>query len=332
MKVDLIIEDLKIIKNYVKDSNIVLYLLEKSDSNKPDKMRKLKKANVESSAKSFFSTILIKKLNSILKNDNEFSEYFNASVEENKNLYLEDTKKIPVLPHLIEQIKQNTNLETLTTLDEKSLRKYQGFLIEFFHKNKTRMLYFSRFEPGAKLTKGKFFLSFDKEIFSKVEGDLIRFNENIDFIYYSYFPESEQTEFVEKIVILNRKNTELLLNFKEIFKKETNKAFKQIEDSPYISITDKAKEEVANDTNFIKRIAVANSKGLFNDLSIQQFKNAYENIDGIKYKINGDRITIISKEQFDHILDVLERNHVVDFQNSSSLFKAKTKKPMKRKK
>ena len=311
------IANFKKIKQIVSNGHVGMFILKTTSSLKPDKMRDLFRVTVDGELPQHFRDLARKKMDWLI-NDPDLSvvEFFSDSARDRIIWTLTDMEVIPVLPPVLARIKQGSHVPTIPSFNETALEKLQSYAIEIKN-DKERIIYFRKYGKGSKISSTGLALLLKKGKFNKLDGDVFKFDNTIDCVYYEWDGQIG-------LYIINRDYFESIFSFYEVYKEESAAAQSILESSNLISITKGLFESIIEKRRYAKKIALINKKGNFDQIDLQKIQTLMVKAHNVfKFTIKDKKIIITDREALKDFLDVCEKHILADPFDENQLFRVK---------
>lgn len=277
--------------------NVQMCLLKKTASKKDEKKREILKVEVDGEVLTLFKENLIKKCNDILK-DNEltFIDFFSEDPEENVISVIEqkDMEAICTLNPIILQIKSDDDSKSVTDFNKSTLNNLQSYAISMsfiddISENKTEetCIYFRKYQVGSKIARSKNILELKKGKFNKIEGDIFKYDDVIDAIYYERLNLGSPDQSSSKIMFVrNLTNFEEIFSFEDFYKLNAKRAHDALLLYENIEIKEGLFEKITCNKRYLKKICALNKENFFTNISFDRFFQIYNTTSSLDYALN----------------------------------------------
>lgn len=146
--------------------------------------------------------------------------------------------------------------------------------------------------------------------FSKVDGDVFKFDEGIDAIYYERrYLNSSIEKNIKIMFVKNVDNFEEIFYFDDFYKQNAQKAYVSICSHENIKMKEELFKDIITDKRNIKKICKLYKKNVFSDIDFNRFYNIF-NTASLNYKldlvVNEKTIEIKNAEAFTNFLDICD--------------------------
>ena len=322
----------KRVKTIAVDGHVQMYLLKKTSSKNDEKKREILPVDVDREVNDLFSANLIDKCDKILTNEDiVFNDFFSGEAEDHAIFVISEDmmSEIGTFNPIISQLQSENHSETVKSFNEKTLKKLQSYAICITKINekikcKESCIYFRKYLKGSKISTSKIFglLKLKDGVFDKLDGDVFKYDDLIDGIFYESKPDDSNLTGIRLMFIKNVGNFEMIFSFDEFYKKETRKAFTILNSYDYIEINDEIFDEIINKISYIKRISKLNQNGVFESLDFSNIKQIHEEITQecvLNLAINDDCICIKEIKPLNDLLDICEHKFVKDIANNDTI-------------
>ena len=322
----------KRVKTIAVDGHVQMYLLKKTSSKNDEKKREILPVDVDREVNDLFSANLIDKCDKILTNEDiVFNDFFSGEAEDHAIFVISEDmmSEIGTFNPIISQLQSENHSETVKSFNEKTLKKLQSYAICITKINekikcKESCIYFRKYLKGSKISTSKIFglLKLKDGVFDKLDGDVFKYDDLIDGIFYESKPDDSNLTGIRLMFIKNVGNFEMIFSFDEFYKKETRKAFTILNSYDYIEINDEIFDEIINKISYIKRISKLNKNGVFESLDFSNIKQIHEEITQecvLNLAINDDCICIKEIKPLNDLLDICEHKFVKDIANNDTI-------------
>ena len=313
-------EMLKKLHRIVKEGHAAMYLIKRTQSKKPEKMREVLKVDMEGEVAKIFQNVLDAKIENLIGDgENKFKDFFSENTMPEDILVISNINLIPTLPHLISHIAQHSNLNSVREFDEKTIKNLYSYAIEISLDENKKLIYFRKYTKGSRMcAKSTWILKLRNGTFDKLDGDVFKFDEYIDSIYYKCGGKVG-------MYVTNDKNFEEIFAFMDMYKEESEKAYEVLKSSGFVVIDERLFDEIKEKKKYIKQIALLNRRDEFNNLDFQRIEIIYNRAKNLQFKIEDGKITICDKESLKDFLDVCEKNILQDPIDETTLYRTKNK-------
>jgi len=311
------IENFKKIKQILLNGHVGMFILKTTSSLKPEKMRDVFRVTVDGELPQHFRDLTRKKMDWLINDpDMAFVEFFSDSAREKIIWTLNDIEEIPVLPPVLARIKQGLHIPTIPVLDEAALDKLQSYAVEIKN-DKEKIIYFRKYGKGSKISSEGLSFLLKKGKFNKLDGDVFKFDNTIDCIYYEWDGQAG-------LYIINRPNFESIFSFYEVYKEQSGEVQKILESSNLVSIAKGLFEAIIEKRSFAKKIALISKKGNFNNIDLQEIQTLMvKSRNAFKFTIKDQKIVIEDREALKDFLDVCEKHILANPFDENQLFRVK---------
>lgn len=320
------------VKAIAADGHVQMYLFKKTSSKKDEKKREILHVDVDREVKDLFSGNLIDKCNKILTDEDiVFNDFFSGEAEDYAIFVIskEMMSEIGTFNPIISQLQSENCSQTVKSFDERTLQKLQSYAICISKINedtncKEICIYFRKYLKGSKISTSKLFglLQLKDGVFDKLDGDVFKYDDLIDGIFYELKPDDPNLTGIKLMFIKNVGNFEEIFSFDEFYKKETQKAFAILISDDNIEIDGELLEKIITKKSYIKRISKLNKNGVFESLNFDDIKQIHEEITQecvLNLTINDDHICITDIQQLNDFLDICEHKFVKDIANDDTI-------------
>jgi hypothetical protein len=316
-------ENINKLPGLFKGGHVELYLIKRTTSRQPEFSREILKADIKEEVRAFFENALdnrIRLLNNPLADpDLVIKDFFAEDKMPEDISFINDINLIPTLPSIISQISQHSDLVSVKEFDEKTLEKLHSYAIKISLDEDNILIYFRRHSNGWIMSSKRSWIArYKGGTFDKLDGDIFRFDEEIDCIYYKYRNEYG-------MYILGEKGFEDIFSFIEVYKDESRKAYEILKASPHIIIRDGLFDEIQEKKTYIKRIAFLNKRDEFKNLNHENLIKMRNMCTSLSFDVVGDKIHINDKASLKAFLDVCEKNILQDPLQTSELYRTRNK-------
>lgn len=331
-------------------NNIKISLIKKTASKEDEKKRYVLDVEVDGEVSSLLSENLTKYCHLILNDAKlKYDDFFSESIDDNIMFVIneKDMKSIKTLNPIISNIIINDDSKTdggserenesksVTDFTETTINNLLGYSVftsriwnDDNEKVKDICISFRKYLRGSKISKpkeskiqkaksvkktkllGLFFRDLKTGKFSVVDGDVFKFDEGIDAIYYERRYLTNSTEKDIKIMFVkNVENFEEVFYFDDFYRQNAQKAYDSICSYENIKIKDELYNNLIKDRRNLKKICKLQKKNVFSDIDFERFYKIF-NIASLNYKldliVNNKTIEIENAEAFTNFLDICD--------------------------
>mgnify|MGYP001176825264 CR=1 FL=1 len=301
--------------------NVQMHLLKKTTSEKEEKKRKILNVEVDGEVLISFKENLAQKCNEMIS-DNELTyiDFFSEDPEDNVILVInqEDMKSVGTLNPIISQIKSEDDSRNVTEFNDNTIQNLQSYAISMSsignngeNKIEETCIYFRKYQVGSKIAKSKFFKVFEHKQgkFNKIEGDVFKYDDVIDAIYYERVDLDNPDQNGSKIMFVrNISNFEDMFSFEEFYTSNAKAAYTILQSCGNVEIEEALFKEITSDKRNLKKICKLNKGNFFTDIDFNRFFFIYNAASSLNYALNvesdGEKIKIKSKESFFEFIDI----------------------------
>lgn len=301
--------------------NVQMCLLKKTASKNDEKRRKILKVEVDDEVLTLFKENLIKKCSSII-NDTElnFIDFFSEDPDENIISVIEqkDMEDICTLIPIISQIKSDDDSKSVTEFKKCALNNLQSYAISMSHIDNTSenkaeetCIYFRKYQVGSKIAKSKFLgiLEHKKGKFNKIEGDVFKYDDIIDAIYYERVNLGNSDQNNSKIMFVrNLTNFEEIFSFEDFYKLNAKRAYDALLSYKDIEIKEGLFEKIICNKRYLKKICALNKENFFTNIGFDRFFQIYNTTSSLDYALNlkadEKKVQIKDERSFFEFIDI----------------------------
>jgi hypothetical protein len=246
-----------------------------------------------------------------LTKNNEIKEYAFITEDHHDDIYALNSDETS-FSIIFDEIKKGSDGEKL--IDIKDLLEIYSYVIELKNNN-FHILAFRKTENWKRLKKSSFInLIFREHRFINVEEDKVfSIDTNIDFIFYK-----------DKLFILNKKNFEEALNFREGMKKNRDEVLGIFKEKNIIDNIEKMKENIGENLKYLRKISTIKKNGYYTDSNFIGLLKKVNEDNNFGLKFDNNRI-IYEEDKLDLILTLLNNDRLKSVINEE-LFDVSIKK------
>ncbi len=306
-----------------KDIQIEMYFIKKTISHKPEKMNRVFSVDIAGDVRIKFVKNIISLLTNIKnQQDLKFKNFFASDLLPEDIAFIEGLSLIPTFRYIDMQIEQNTNLEQIITFKGESIEGLHSYAIEFKNIN-NKLIYFRKYTEGNVISSKNTLFSLTDGIFNSVDGDVCKFDDFIDCIYYKL------NNINEIMYILRRNEFESIFSVLDIYKNESKKVFDKLSSSENVVIQKYLLDEIQDKPAILKKITHLSAQGGFDKININRISIIKKIAPSLKFEIKNNKIIISDKNCLKDFLDVCENNILRDPVDDQEVFRARYKEPLK---
>lgn len=256
---------------------------------------KLKWIDIEENLANKLKDIVVNKI----KISNKVEEYDFITTDQDEEL-LRISAEETDFKKILEIIKDGTENDKVESFQE--LAKAWAYIIKLQLKDKS-VLGFKRITYKGELKKASWFVNVtfrDKRFVDMEDEEIFKIEKSIDFFCYQ-----------NELFILNKKDFEIGLNFREGMIVKRNKLLEEFEKMEIVDNVKHIKNYVGDNMTFLRKLAVINKNGYFrhaNFINALKKVNEQENW-GLKFKNNS---LYVDEENIELILTVLNKDRLKD--------------------
>ena len=305
------------------DVQIEMYFIKKTISRKPEKMNRVFSVGIAGDVRTKFMKNIVMKLNN-LKNqqDLKFKNFFADDLLPEDIAVIEGLSLIPTFRYIEMQMEQHTNLEQIITLKGESIEGLHSYAIEF-QSITNKLIYFRKYTEGNVISAKSSVFSFTNGIFNSLDGDVCKFDDDIDCIYYKV------NNINEIMYIRNRTDFESIFSVLDIYKMKAREVFDKLSSSENVAIPKHLIGQIQDKPAFLKKIAHISARGGFDKIDINRISQIKKRSPGLKFEVKNNKIVISDKDSFKDFLDVCENNILGDLVDDQKVFRTRYKEPIK---
>jgi hypothetical protein len=310
------------LKTITEDGHLTMYLIKRTSSSKPDKMRQIVlNVDLEGEIEEYFRNTINSRIELDLANDEiKIRDLFSRDSMPDDIFHLKDPSIVPTLPHIIEMINQSGNLESVNKFDEETLDRLYAYAIEI-SKGTDRIIYFRKQNAAKRMSaKGGTFI-FRRGTFDKFRGQLFNFDKIVDTIYYENKNKSG-------MFIINTHSFETVFFFRKVYQEESDRAEEILKKAENVELAEGLFDDIKDKIRYIKPIALLNRRDEFAKLDFDRIRINKDKADGLRFQIEDDKIIINDKAALKDFLDVCERNIVQDPADTDQMYRARYKQEL----
>jgi len=314
-------EMLRRLQKIVEEGYVAMYLIKKTESKKPEKMRTLLTVELESEAKNFFQETLDGSIDKIINSDAiEFKEFSTGSELPEDILIIDDIESIPTLPNILYRIDQHTNLDDVVRFDTTTVKNLYAFAVEISLNEDDKVIYFRKHTPGRVLSASRSTFIFKNGVFNKLEEDIFKFDDIVDCIYY-------ELDGKKQMYVINTINFEDVFAYTQRYKELSDLAYNTLNASGYVDIDEELFDEIKDKRSYYKKLAILHQSGIFSNLSLQYVRRVYEKAQGrLNFILENGKVIVNTKEGLKDFLDVCEEHILQDIVDEDVLYRVPSAK------
>jgi hypothetical protein len=307
-----------------KDVQIEMYFIKKSNSRMPEKMNRVFSVSIAGDVKIKFTKTIVSQLNTIKIQDLKFKDFFASDLlpEHEHIAVIENLLLIPTFRYIDMRMEQHTNLDQIKTFEGGSIEGFHSYAVEFKSIN-NKVIYFRKYTKGSVISSENTLFSFKDGIFNRVYGDVCKFDDFIDCVYYKL------DNIHEIMYILNRNGFESIFSLLDLYINESKKVFEKLTSFKNFEIQEDLRDQILDKPAFLKRIARLSLQGGFDKIDINRISKIKKMVPYLKFEVKNNKIVISDKDCFKDFLDVCEKNILKDLVDEEEFFRTRYKEPLK---
>lgn len=312
--------------------NIKMCLLKKTQSKKEEKKRVLLNVEVDKEVPTLLRNNITKIYNIIVDNNElKCADFFTGEKAE-KTMFVineDNMNDVGTLDPIISRIikDDDSNATCVTEFDAKTIDNLQSHAIflSFLRKEKgvnikDSCIFFRKYNKGTKISKEQgilLALGAKKGKFTRVDGDVFKFDNLIDATYYErrYLNNSNSKD-IKIMFVWNLENFEEIFSFDEFYKQQALEVYDKL------NAYDNIEVEVDFYNNFIskkgnlRKMCTLNKKDVFSNIDMQTFSKIYKialskDCD-FSLLVDGEIIRIENEKAFNEFIHLCQRQVVGD--------------------
>ena len=314
-------EILRRLQEIVEEGYVMMYLIKKTGSKKPEKMRTLLTADLENVAKEFFQETLDGCIDKMINSDDiEFKEFSTGSELPEDVLIIDGIESIPTLPNILYSIDHHTNLDNVVRFDTKSVKNLYAFALEISRNEDDKVIYFRKHTPRRVLSASRFTFIIKNGVFDKLKEDVFKFDDMVDCIYY-------ELDGKKQMYVINTINFEDIFAYTQRYKELSDLAYDTLNSSGHIDIDEELFDEIKDERSYYKKLAILHQNGIFSNLDIQYIKRVYEKAQGrLNFILENGKVVVNTKEGLKDFLDVCEEHILQSVADEDVLYRVPSAK------
>lgn len=298
-------------------SSIRIYILKKGTSKELDKRYNLFYSEVSGEALNAVKKTIVEYLKGLENQD--FTNYFSYDSYSKHNLYFkQELDKIGII---LNKVKQFTNLDPLSTLDENT----KAIVIEL-EKNNKRILFFKSKNLKRFMKKKIRTLLLKNGLFDSAgqSSNILEIEPDFDFIYFEKY---------NTFLIKNKTPFDSIFDYKEVSQEIVKNSIEHIK--KHVSFENNMEEVIITNGNFLGRLVNLIVSGRINDLGEINYINYQKklNANGIDFNLDKNKKPKVSSENdVRNLLNLLSKNFVEEVETAELYISSHKEKAKKTKK
>lgn len=306
-----------------KNIQIEMYFIKKTNSCKPEKMNKVYSVGIAGDVRAKFTRDIVTRLNNIKSRDDlKFKNFHDEDLLPEDIAVVDGLTLVPTFRHIEMQMEQDTNLNRIMTLQGESIKGLQSYAIAFKNTN-NKLIYFNKYTAGNVLTIKNDLYDFTDGVFSCVEGDVCKFDSDIDCIYYKI------NNIDEILYILNRDEFEKIFSALDFYKMEAKQVFDKFSLSKNVEIPKYLIDQIQDKPSLLRKLTHVSIRGGFDKIDVNRISNIKKSAPTLKFEVKDNKIIISDRDSFKDFLDVCENNILGDLVDNKKIYRIRYKEPLK---
>lgn len=335
-----------ILRTVKKGNNIKMCLLKKTSSKKDEKKRIILNVEIDEEIPDLLKNGIIKIYNLIVDNKElRCDDFFTGEKVENTMFVIdeENMNAVNTLNHIISQIKKgdDSKLTCVKEFDKNTIEKLQShaIFISFLHNEnevsiKDTCIFFRKYHKGTKISKGDgsiFSFAPKKGKFTKVEGDVFKFDNFIDATYYERkYLNNTNTKDTKILFVWNMKNFEEMFSFDDFYIQHAQEVYNKLNAYENIGVEENFYKKFTSNKNNLKKVCALNKKNTFSDIDFDTLfkihkKASSKNCD-FNLVISEKKIKIENEKAFDEFTRLCRRQVVGDLADETIVYTGKVER------
>lgn len=329
-----------ILRTVKEGNNIKMCLLKKTSSKKNEKKRTILDVEVDEEVPDEFRKNITQIYSMIVDNKElKCDDFFTGEKVEKTMFVIDEDNMISVgtLNPIISQIiKDDDSISHyVSEFDKNTLDKLQSYaiLISFLHNEKgvsieDTCICFRKYHKGTKISKNEgtiLWRNSKNGKFTKVDGDVFKFDNLIDATYYERrYLNNPNTKGTKIMFVWDVKNFEEMFSFDDFYIQHANEVYNILCAYGNIEVDKKFYDGFTSKKSNLKSICALNKKKTFSDIDFETFIQIHENALSkdcdFSLAINEGKIKIENEKAFNEFTHLCLRQIVGDLADENIIY------------